>query len=113
VPASAEPWPSVHHDISVPIGTIVSAAAREVELPSSMRSRDTATDGAEHQVSVGVSGRTNVVLTLEPRTSLRTARGIVPADTLRLWVDEPRAFVTQLDRRLAAGVDGLERGRLS
>jgi hypothetical protein len=33
--------------------------------------------------------------------------------TLRLWVDEPRAFVTQLDRRLAAGVDGLERGRLS
>ena len=47
---------SVYHDISVPTKTIVSAAAREVELPSSMRSLQIATDDDACHVSVGVQG---------------------------------------------------------
>jgi hypothetical protein len=96
---------SVYHDVAVPTTAIVSAAAREAELPSSMRSLQVETvDDAQH-VSVAVSGRTNVVLTLRPATPLRTAKGTVAADTMRLWVDDPRAFVTQLNRRLTAAAN--------
>lgn len=98
---------SVYHDISVPTKTIVSAAAREVELPSSMRSLQIATDDDACHVSVGVSGRTNVVLTLQSATPLRTAKGTVATDTVRLWVDDPRSFVTHLNQQLAQAVDGI------
>jgi hypothetical protein len=94
---------SVYHDVPVPTAGVVAAAARDAELPSSMRSLQIATDdGTSTVVSVGVSGRTNVALTLRPRTPLRTARGTVAADAVRLWVDDPRAFVAQVNRRLAA-----------
>ena len=87
---------SVTHDLSVPRDAVMSAAAREVELPSSVRSLQIDGEADAAAVSVGVSGRTNVVLTLAPGTVLRTAKGEVRADTLRLWVDDPRAFVTAL-----------------
>lgn len=66
---------SVQHDISVPTANILSAVGREVELPSAMRSLDiaAATDGGAQHVSVGVSGRINVVLTLHPGTELRNS----------------------------------------
>lgn len=93
---------SVQHDVRVPTRRIVSAAAREKDLPSSMRSLDVEADGDAHHVSVGVSGRTNVVLTLQPGTRLQTAKGTVPADTLAFWVDEPRSFALHLSQRLEA-----------
>ena len=98
---------SVQHDISVPTASITSAVAREVELPSAMRSLDVAAaDGGGQHVSVGVSGRTNVVLGLTPGTVLRTAGGDVLAATLRLWVDEPRAFATHVDQRIRTASEG-------
>ncbi len=93
---------SVYHDVSVPTSAIVGGSAREADLMSSMRSLQIETDGRAHHVSIGVSGRTNVVLTLQPATDLRTAKGTVSADSIRLWVDEPRAFLTQLQGRLTA-----------
>ena len=96
----------VQHDIRVPTASIRSAVAREVELPSSMRSLDIAGDGDARHVSVGVSGRTNVALTLHPGTELRTAGGTVPAATLGLWVDEPRAFAAQLNQHVRSAAEG-------
>jgi hypothetical protein len=99
---------SVSHDIAVPTKTIVSAASRNVELPSSMRSLQVATDGDACRVSVGVSGRTNVVLTLQAATPLRTVKGTVATDTVGLWVDDPRSFVFHLNQQLARADDGIE-----
>jgi hypothetical protein len=97
---------SVYHDIPVPTTSIESVVAREVELPSSVRSLqiEPADDGP--QVSVGVSGRTNVVLVLRPATPLRTAKGVVATGTVRLWVDDPRAFVARLQGQLARAATG-------
>lgn len=95
---------SVYHDISIPTKTIVSAAAREVELPSSMRSLQVSNDGGACQVSLGVSGRTNVVLTLQPATPLRTAKGTIATDSVGLWVDDSRSFVAHLNQQLAQTV---------
>ena len=92
----------VQHDIAVQTADIVSAVAREVELPSAMRSLHVLADGDAQHVSVGVSGRTNVVLTLRPGTPLRTASGVVAAATLGLWVDEPRKLTAQLQQRIAS-----------
>ena len=97
---------SVYHDIAVPTSAIVSGAVREADLPSSMRALQVTRDDDSGQVSVGVSGRTNVVLSLRPATPLRTAKGVVAADTARLWVDDPRAFVTRLNRQLAVDDTG-------
>ena len=88
---------SVNHDVRVPTAAVVSAAAREIELPSAMRSLQVDESDGACQVSIGVSGRTNVVLALQPGTALRTAKGDVAADTVRLWVDDPRAFVAALN----------------
>ena len=92
---------SVYHDICVPRKAIVSAAVREVALPSSMRSLQIATDDDACHLAVGISGRTNVVLTLRSATPLRTTKGMVTTDTVRLWVDDPRSFVTRLNQQLA------------
>jgi hypothetical protein len=100
----------VQHDIAVPTDRIASAVAREVELPSAMRSLHIAADGDDRHVSVGVSGRTNVVLTLRPGTTLRTANGIEPATTLGLWVDDPRAFAKHLNERRGASARNLRHG---
>jgi hypothetical protein len=96
---------SVYHHVPVPLQAITSAAVRELELPSSLRSLVVAGDEQACHVSVGVSGRTNVLLTLQPGTPLRTAGGTVAADTLRFWVDDPRSFVTRLKQRLDPGAD--------
>ena len=93
---------SVYHDVCVPTAAIVSAGVREVDLSSSMRSLQVVSnpDGA-CEVSVGVSGRTNVVLDLRPATPLQTAKGTVAVDSVRLWVDDPRSFVAQVKERLS------------
>lgn len=93
---------SVYHDIAVPLTAISSGGVREVDLPSSVRSLQMTTDDEGGcQVSVGVSGRTNVVLTLQPGTPLKTASGAVEADSVRLWVDDPRSFVSHLNTQNA------------
>ena len=91
---------SVNHDVPVPLDAVVSAAVRETELPSSVRSLQIDAVEGVGRVSVGVSGRTNVVLTLRQGTALRTAKGEVAAETMRLWVDDPRALVAELNSRL-------------
>jgi hypothetical protein len=97
---------SVYHDVSVPTAAIVSAVAREADLPSSMRSLQVSSrDDGRCEVSVGVSGRTNVVLDLRPATALQTARGTIAADVVRLWVDDPRSFVAQVRRQLRAAAE--------
>jgi hypothetical protein len=96
---------SVYHDISVPTSAIASGAVREVDLPSSMRALQIAADDEACHVSVGVSGRTNVGLTLRPGTPLETAKGTVATDTVRLWVDDPRSFVAHVNRQLAQAGD--------
>jgi uncharacterized membrane protein YkvA (DUF1232 family) len=96
----------VQHDIAVQTADVVAAVAREVELPSAMRSLHVMADGDAQHVSVGVSGRTNVVLTLRPGTPLRTANGIVQASSLGLWVDEPRQLTAQLKQRIASAAQG-------
>jgi hypothetical protein len=99
---------SVYHDICVPTDAIVSAVAREAELPSAMRSLQITEEAGTRHVSVAVSGRTNVVLALKPGTALQTAKGTLPADTVRLWVDDPRALVAHLNGRLAAAAEGMD-----
>jgi hypothetical protein len=96
----------VQHDVSVPTDRIESAVVRELELPSAMRSLDIAADGDAQRVSLGVSGRTNVLLILQPGTELRTASGDVLAATLGLWVDEPRAFAAHLNQRVRSVAEG-------
>ena len=83
----------VYHDVAVPLEAIASAAAGERDLPSSVFSLQV--DGDE--VSVGVSGRTDVTLTLREPTDLATAKGVLSARQVRLWVDDPRAFAARLN----------------
>jgi hypothetical protein len=90
---------SVYHDVCVPTAAIVSAVRREAELPSSVRSLQVA--GVRRR---RVRGERRGVGTHErragaaPRTPLKTARGTLAADVVRLWVDDPRSFVAQLQR---------------
>ena len=97
---------SVYHDVCVPTAAIVSAVVREADLPSSMRSLQVASnDDGGCEVSVGVSGRTNVVLNLRPATPLQTAKGTIAADAVRLWVDDPRSFVAQVKQRVSPAAE--------
>jgi len=96
---------SVYHDIAVPTSAIVSSAVRELDLPSAMFALHLATDDNGTHVSVGVSGRTNVVVALRPATPIHTVKGVSRTDTVRLWVDEPRQFVAGLNRHLAQDGD--------
>lgn len=91
----------VLHDVCVPTRDILSAVAKEVELPSAVRSLQVTQDGGAQHVSVGVSGQTNVLLTLRPGTPLHTAKGTVAASTLALWVDEPRVFAARLREQVS------------
>lgn len=88
---------SVHHDIVVPRGAVAAASVREADLPSAMFALHVMSDEQGTHLSLGVSGRTNVVVRLQPGTTLRTAKGVVHADTVRFWVDDPRRCVARLN----------------
>lgn len=87
----------VYHDIRVPRAAIATAVAKERDLPSSvwLLQLEPGEDGVD--LAVGVSGRTNVVLTLAEPTVLHTAKGDLEVSTVALWADEPRRLATALD----------------
>ena len=95
----------VQHDVEVPLAAVAAASARETGLPSSVFALQLADGERGTRVSVGVSGRTNVLLELHRPTALVTAKGTVLAQTVSLWPDEPRRLVERLRVRTAPASD--------
>lgn len=79
-------------EVVVPTAAITGVTTQEADLSSSMRSYQVTDD----TLLVGVSGRTNVQLTLVRPTSLDTPRGRVLVERVGLWVDEPRPVAALL-----------------
>ena len=90
---------SVLHEIVVPREAIAGVVVREADLPSSMFSLQITSEQQQTQLNLGVSGRTNVVVTLAAPTPIRTPKGDVVADTVRFWADDPRALAARLGQR--------------
>lgn len=86
-------------EVVVPLAAIAGSARTESELSSSMRNQEVVDD----TLLVGVSGRTNLLLTLTGPTTLGTPKGDVEVARVGLWVDEPREAATLL-RRAVSGV---------
>jgi hypothetical protein len=81
-------------EVAIPLAAITGLAGREVGLSSTIRNYEVVDDA----LLVGVSGRTNVQLTLAGPTRLSTPRGEVEVERVGLWVDEPRPTLTLLRR---------------
>lgn len=88
----------VYHELTVPLSAIATATAREADLPSSVFSLQIQDD----ELSLGVSGRTNVILTLKAPTPITTAKGVLHATTVRLWADQPRELVARLEKEIVS-----------
>ena len=89
----------VYHQIAVPTAAIATATVRETELRSSVFPLQVDDD----RLSLGVSGRTNVVLALHQPTPIATAKGVVDARVVALWLDDPRAFAARVNETARAG----------
>lgn len=87
------------HDVEVALDDVASARRQERDLDSSMRTLQLDTEAGE--LLLGVSGRTNVALTLHSPTTLPTALGPARVHVVRLWADEPRDLVARLGSRPA------------
>lgn len=87
---------SVLHELVVPRAAIASVLVREADLPSSMFALQLP---SEDELALGVSGRTNVVVTLTESVPITTAKGVVSPRTVRFWADDPRALATRLGQR--------------
>lgn len=83
----------VYHDLAVPLAAIEAVTVGEVDLPSSMLTLQVEPDS----VSVGVSGRTNVTVTLQEPTGIATAKGVQQVRHVRLWADDARGLAGRLD----------------
>lgn len=84
-------------EVRVPLDAVGGVRTVEHELSSSMRNLEEV-DG---RLLVGVSGRTNVELTLVAPTGLTSSRGEVVTDRVGLWADEPREVAALLRSRAA------------
>lgn len=84
--------------VSVPLDSVGSLRTAEHQLPGVIK--------AVHQddglLLVGVSSRTNLELTLTGPTVLSTFKGEMTADTVGLWVDEPRTVTGHIKPRISA-----------
>ena len=79
-------------ELVVPLAAVDRVTTGESELSSTMKSYETIDDA----LLVGVSGRTNVQLTLREPTTLLTPKGAVRVERVGMWVDEPRSVATLL-----------------
>ncbi len=84
--------------VEVPLDSVASLRAAEHELPGVIR----AVHQDEGLLLVGVGSRTNVELTLTGPTSLASSQGEVVADSVGLWVDDPRTVTGQIRTRRSA-----------
>lgn len=85
-------------ELVLPLTAVDRVTPRESELSSTMRSYEITDD----TLLVGVSGRTNVQLTLCGPTTLLTPKGKIEVERVGMWVDDPRSVTTLL--RQAVGV---------
>ena len=92
----------VYHDLAIPREAIESASRGEADLPSAMRMLHWEDDDNGGHLSLGVSGRTNATVHLHQPTAIATAKGILTARKVSLWVDEPRQFANRLSTKTAA-----------
>jgi hypothetical protein len=92
----------VYHDLVIPREAIASAKTGEADLPSAMKMLHWEERDSGGHLSIGVSGRTNATLHLHGPTPIVTAKGVLIARTVSLWVDEPRTFAARLSTRAAA-----------
>jgi hypothetical protein len=79
-------------EVVVPLAAVAGLTAREVGLSSTIRNYEV----VDETLLVGVSGRTNIQLTLAGPTRLGTPKGDVEVERVALWVDEPRPATTLL-----------------
>lgn len=84
-------------ELDLPLAAVDRVATREAELSSTMRSYEITDD----TLLVGVSGRTNVQLTLCGPTILLTPKGAVQVERVGLWADDPRPVATLLRQAVA------------
>lgn len=84
-------------EVVVPLATISGVRTVEHELSSTMRN----VEEVDGRLLVGVSGRTNVEVTLVQPRPLRTPNGEVVTDRVGLWADEPREVAALLRSRVA------------
>ena len=87
----------VYHDLRVPRSAIATAVAKERDLKSSVWLLEVEPGEQGYDVSVGVSGRTNVLLTLAEPTVISTAKGDLEVHAVALWADDPRRLAAALD----------------
>lgn len=84
-------------EVAVPLAAVVGVRTVEHELSSTMRN----VEEVDGHLLVGVSGRTNVEVTLERPGPLATPKGEVVTDKVGLWADEPRDVAAMLRSRVA------------
>lgn len=86
----------------VPYVAIESCQSADRDLPSSIRTMY----GEDDLLLIGVSGRTNLQLTLAAPTALATLRGERTVSHVGLWADEPREVARLLQGRAAGRLSG-------
>jgi hypothetical protein len=79
-------------ELVLPLAAVDGVTTRETELSSTIKSYEIIDD----TLLVGVSGRTNVQLTLCGPTTLLTPKGAVQVERVGMWVDEPRPVAALL-----------------
>jgi hypothetical protein len=84
-------------ELVLPLAAIERVTLKEKELSSTIRSYELTDD----TLLVGVSGRTNVQLTLDGRTTLQIPKGTAEVERVGMWVDDPRAVTALLQQALA------------
>lgn len=84
-------------ELVLPLAAVDEVTLRERELSSTIRSYEVTND----TLLVGVSGRTNVQLTLDGPTTLFTPKGAIEVERVGMWVDDPRPVAALLRQVLA------------
>jgi hypothetical protein len=84
-------------ELVLPLAAVDEVTLRETELSSTIRNFEVTDD----TLLVGVSGRTNVQLTLGGPTTLFTPKGATEVERVGMWVDDPRSVAGLLRQVLA------------
>lgn len=90
------------HDVHVPWDAVARVGTREKDLPSTVWAIQPEETEDGTVLNVGVSGRTNVEVSLREPTTVRSGKGEHVVTALRFWADEPRAIAARAREHAAA-----------
>ena len=79
-------------DVPLAWSDIVDVRPQERDLPTTLRTVQLEESPVGTVLQIGVSGRTNTLVTLRSATALPTPGGEVVAVSVRFWCDQPRTL---------------------